>query len=92
MTPATQLGIPGVTIALISEDYAASEFEWREEQLSALASTDRNGRFQFARPLAFDTPYSIVIEADGYIPHAADEFTYEPDQPFVDIVVEMARG
>ena len=89
---ATQLGIPGITIALISEDYAASEFEWLEEQLTALASTDRNGRFQFARPLEFDSPYSVVIEADGYLPLAADQFSYKPDQPFADIVIEMARG
>ena len=89
---ATKRGIPGVTIVLISEDYAAAEFEWLEEQIVALATTDRNGRFQFARPLAFDTPYSIVIEADGYIPHAADEFTFGADTPFVDITIVMARG
>lgn len=89
---ATQLGIPSVTIVLISEDYAASEFVWHEDQIVALATTDRRGRFQFARPLAFDTFYSVVIEADGYIPHAADEFFYEPDQPFADIRIEMVRG
>ncbi len=89
---ATQRGIPGVTIVIISEDYAASEFEWREDQIVALATTDRSGRFQFARPLAFDTLYSVVIEADGYIPHAADEFFYKPDQPFADIRIEMVRG
>ena len=89
---ATRRGIPSVTIALISEDYAAAEFEWREEQVVALATSDRMGRFQFARPLAFDTPYSIVIEADGYIPHAADEFSFGADRLFVDITIEMARG
>ncbi len=89
---ATQQGISDVSIVLISEDYAASEFEWREDQIVALATTDRRGRFQFARPLAFDTFYSVVIEADGYIPHAADEFFYESDQPFADIRIEMVRG
>lgn len=89
---ATQLGISGVSIVLISEDYAASEFVWREDQIVALATSDRRGRFQFARPLAFDTFYSVVIEADGYIPHAADEFFYEADQPFADIRIEMVRG
>lgn len=89
---ATRLGIPSVTIALIGEDYAASEFEWREDQLFALATTDRNGDFQFARPLAFDTFYSIVIEADGYIPHAADEFDFAPDEPYADIEIAMVRG
>ncbi len=89
---ATQRGIPGVTIVLISEDYAASEFVWREDQIVALATTDRRGRFQFARSLEFDTLYSVVIEADGYIPHAADEFRYEADEPFADIRIEMVRG
>ena len=89
---ATREGLPSVTIVLISEDYAASEFEWRNEQVFALATTDRNGDFQFARPLAFDTFYSVVIEADGYIPHAADEFAFGADRPYVDITIEMVRG
>ncbi|MXX82314.1 MAG: hypothetical protein F4Y70_02415 [Chloroflexi bacterium] len=89
---ATQRGIADLTIVLISEDYAASEFVWREDQIVALARTDRRGRFQFARPLEFDTFYSVVIEADGYIPHAADQFLYEADQPFADIRIEMVRG
>ena len=89
---ATRKGIPGVTIVLISADYTAEEFEWREDQIFALAATDRNGDFQFARPLAFDTYYSVVIEADGYIPHAADEFFFEADQPYADIEIAMVRG
>ncbi len=89
---ATGQGIPSVTIAMISADYTASEFEWREDQLFALATTDRNGDFQFARPLAFDTYYSVVIEADGFIPHAADEFRFLADQPYADIEIAMVRG
>ena len=89
---ATKQGIPNITIALISEDYAASEFEWKQEQLVALVTSDRNGVFQFPRPLAFDTPYSVVIEADGYIPQAADGFSFTPNQPSADITIEMARG
>lgn len=89
---ATKRGIPGVTIVLVSEDYAASEFEWREDQIFALASSDRNGDFQFARPLAFDAPYSIVVEADGYIPLAADEFTFSSDQPYAQIEIVLAPG
>ncbi len=85
-------GIPSVTIVLIGEAYAAAEFEWTQEQVVALATSDRNGDFQFDRPLAFDTPYSVVIEADGYIPHAADLFRFSADQPYVDITIEMVRG
>lgn len=89
---ATGKGIPNITIVLISEDYAASEFEWKQSQTVDLVTSDRHGVFQFARPLSFDTPYSVVIEADGYIPHAADGFIFRPNQPAVDIVIEMVRG
>ncbi len=85
-------GIPSVTIVLIGEAYAAAEFEWTQEQVVALATSDRNGDFQFDRPLAFDTPYSVVIEADGYIPLAADQFLFSADQPYVDITIELVRG
>ena len=89
---ATQKGISGITIVLISEDYAASEFEWRAEQVVDLATSDRSGAFLFPRPLAFDTPYSVVIEADGYIPMAADGFTFTRGQPNADITIELVRG
>lgn len=89
---ATQQGIPSLTIVLISENFDASEFVWNQEQVVALATTDRNGEFQFARPLAFDTPYSVVIEAEGYIPNFADVFDFDPNQTSVDITIEMVRG
>ena len=89
---ASRRGIPDVTIALISEDYAASEFEWRQDQLVDLVNSDRNGDFQFGRPLAYDANYSVVIEADGYIPQAADGFSFSRSQPSPDIIIEMARG
>ncbi len=88
----TQLGIPSVTIVLVSEDFAASEFTWQQDQVFALATSDRNGDFQFARPLLYDTPYSIVLEADGYIPQAADNFSFSADQPYVNISIELVRG
>ena len=89
---ATQLGIPSVTIILVSEDYSVSDFEWNQEQISALATTDRNGDFQFDRPLSFDTPYSIIIGAEGYIPLTADEFKFSPNERIVDIEIELVRG
>ena len=89
---ATGRGMPSITIVLISADYTASEFEWREDQIYALATSDRNGDFQFARPLSFDTFYSVVIEADGFIPHAADEFSFSASQPYADIEIVMVRG
>ena len=89
---ATQLGIPSVTIILVSEDYSVSDFEWNQEQISALATTDRNGDFQFDRPLSFDTQYSIIIGAEGYIPLTADAFKFSPNERIVDIEIELVRG
>lgn len=89
---ATMSGIPSVTIVLISEDFAVSDFEWRREQVFDVATTDRNGDFQFGRALAPDAPYSIVIEADGYLPLAADEFSFGAGQPYVDIQIELVSG
>ena len=89
---ATGRGIPSITIVLISDLYTASEFLWREDQIYDLATSDRNGDFQFARPLIYDTFYSVVIEADGFIPHAADEFFFSADQPYADIEIAMVYG
>ncbi len=89
---ATLNGISSVTIVLISEDYAANEFEWRADQVFATTITDRNGNFQFARPLVADTPYSVIVAADGYLPLAADSFQYDADQRAADITIELVRG
>ncbi len=89
---ATKVGIPSVTIVLVSEEYAANEFTWQQEQIAALATTDRHGNFQFARPLVFGRPYSIVIEADGYLPQSADKFEFKQDEPYIDITIELVRG
>ncbi len=77
---------------LISEDYAASDFEWSQEQVVDLALTDRNGDFRFARPLLPDTPYSVVIEADGFLPQTADDFSFKVEQLAADITIELVRG
>lgn len=76
-------GIPGVTFVLVSEDFSVADFTWNAEQIYALAVTDRNGRFQLDRPLAYDAPYSVVIRAAGYLPIEADAVivTEEDDNP-----------
>ena len=89
---ATGQGIASVTIVLITEDYAADEFEWRQDQIADLALSDRKGEFRFARPLAFDTPYSVLIEAQGYLPLSADGFQIKSEQPNVNITIELVRG
>jgi len=89
---ATQKGIPNVTIILISEDFSVSDFVWNQEQLFALATTDRNGNFQFNRTLSLETPYSVVIEAQGYLPIAVDGFELDNEvENLLDIRIEMVR-
>lgn len=77
----TQQGISGVTFVLISEDFSVIDFIWDSEQIYALATTDRQGRFQLDRPLQFGSPYSVVIAADGYLPISADGVTVDEDTP-----------
>ncbi len=82
----TGQGIPGVTFVLISEDFSVADFVWDSEQIYALATTDRNGFFQLDRNLEISTdersvPYSVVVNADGYVPVGADGFVVNAETP-----------
>ncbi len=77
----TRKGIPGVSFILITEDFSVGEFEWREDQVFALAVTDRDGRFLVDRPLALGAPYSVIISAYGYLPVSADGFELDANTP-----------
>jgi len=75
----TSVGIPGVTLILISKDFSVEEFTatWDQSQVYAIAVTDINGYFEFDRPLELsseDNPvaYSAIIAAEGYLPVSAD--------------------
>jgi hypothetical protein len=87
-------GLPGVTFVLISEEFSVSDFitAWDEDQVYALAITDRSGRFQIDRLLQFDAPYSVYIVAEGFLPVAADGVvvTEETDNP-LEIVIPLSR-
>jgi hypothetical protein len=76
----TEIGIPGATFVLISEDFSIADFQWRQDQIYALAITDRNGNFEIDRPLQFDAPYSVYVLAEGYIPITADGFSITPER------------
>jgi S1-C subfamily serine protease len=86
----TRKGIPGVTFVLISKDFSVEEFTatWDQNQVYALATTDRNGYFEIDRPLEISTEdnpvlYSALIAAEGYLPVSADglEVTDETENP-----------
>lgn len=89
---ATQSGIDEVTVILVSEDFSVSEFVWDQSQIFSIAITDQNGSFQFDRPLELEVPYSVVIEADGYLPITADGFELDEESPSpLNITIELVR-
>jgi hypothetical protein len=77
----TNQGISGITFILITEDFSVAEFEWREDQVYAIAVTDRQGRFQIDRPLEIGSPYSVIVAAHGYLPITADGFRLTDESP-----------
>lgn len=76
----TSQGIASATFILISEDFSIADFRWQQDQIYALAVTDRNGYFEIDRPLQFDAPYSVYILAEGYVPITTDGFTITPER------------
>ena len=72
-------GIEGATFILISEDFSVADFVWQQEQIYALAITDSNGEFEIDRLLQIDSPYSVLIEIEGYLPVARDAFTFSDE-------------
>jgi S1-C subfamily serine protease len=90
----TGAGIPGVTFVLVSELYSAADFvrDWSQEQVYALAITDRDGRFQIDRPLQPAVPYSVVIVAQGYLPVTADGVEVSLEDNPIDVQIALTRG
>jgi hypothetical protein len=81
-----------VTFVLISAAFSVDEFTWDADQIFALATTDRNGRFQIPRLLQLDTPYSVVIAAQGYLAISGDGFTVTEDTPNpLDMTIELTH-
>jgi len=89
----TGLGISGATIFILSEEFSVTDFEANADQLYITTVSDRDGRFQFSRPLRFTVPYSIIISVDGYLPINADgiEVDSKTENP-LEITIYMTRG
>lgn len=88
----TGQGIAGVAFILISEDFSVADFVWDANQIYALAVTDRNGRFEIDRPLILESPYSVIVEVEGYLPLSADGFSLTPeDGNPIDLFIELMR-
>lgn len=71
----TGQGIEGATFILITIEFSVADFVWDQEQIYALAVTDRDGRFEIDRALRLDNPYSVIIQSVGYLPIQRDAFT-----------------
>jgi hypothetical protein len=88
----TREGIPGLTVIIISDQFSVAEYEGRQSQVFALATTDRNGQFQIDRPLQFKVPYSMLIAASGYLPIPADGIEVDQDTPNpLDMTIYLTR-
>lgn len=77
----TREGIADLTVVIISEQFSIADYQALQNQVYALATTDRNGNFQVDRPLQFGAPYSMLIAADGYLPIAADGVVVDEESP-----------
>jgi len=89
----TGLGVSGATLFILSAEFSVTDFEAAASQLYVTTVSDRDGRFQFSRPLQFTIPYSIIISADGYLPINADGL--EVDSKVVnplELTIYMTRG
>ena len=90
----TRVGIPGVTVVLINENFSVSEFtdQWSQDQVYSMAITDSSGNFQIDRLLQPNVPYSVFVVAEGYLPIAADGVEVKPDQQSVDVPIYLTKG
>lgn len=88
----TNQGVPNVALILLGAEYSVVDYTGRRDQVYAMAITDRNGRFQFNRPLQYNVLYSIIVNATGYLPLTADGFkvTNLTPNPF-DMTIYMTR-
>ncbi len=93
----TDQGIPGATLVLLSEEFSVEDFVWDQNQIYALAVTDRNGRFQIDRPLELSIgentiAYSVIIVAEGYLPITQDGLTVTPEtENPLDLTIELTH-
>jgi S1-C subfamily serine protease len=90
----TAQGIEGVTFILINELFSVADFvaSYDMSMVTAIAVTDREGRFEITRPLSFATPYSVLIIADGYLPVQADGVSIDPADIPINLTISLLRG
>lgn len=88
----TGKGIEGVTFVLISEEFSVRDFTWNQEQVYALAITDKDGYFEVDRALQIAAPYSALIAAQGYLPVSADGLEVgEEDASPIEMIIPLTQ-
>jgi hypothetical protein len=89
-----RMGIPGVTVVLISENFSVAEFvdQWSQEQVFAMAITDNSGSFQIDRLLQPNVPYSVFVVAEGYLPISADGVEVSSGMGSINVPIYLTRG
>ena len=90
----TRLGIPGVSVVVISEQFSVSDFtdQWSADQVYSMSVTDSSGSFQIDRLLQPNTPYSVFVVADGYLPISADAVEVNADTESVNVPIYLTHG
>lgn len=89
----SRLGVENVAIVVLSEQYSVEDYLALAEQVFTIATTDRDGRYQFSELLSYGVPYSIIISADGYLPITADGIVVdETTENPLEIDIYLTKG
>jgi len=75
----TKRGIPGALFLVLRPGITVDAFRWKEEQVYALAESDRRGYFELPARLRRGETYSWIIAAQGYKPILEDGIAIPAD-------------
>ncbi len=90
----THVGIPGVSVLVINDQFSVSDFteQWSQDQIYSMAVTDSGGSFLIDRLLQPDVLYSIFVVADGYLPISADGVEVTAGSDSVNVPIYLTHG
>jgi len=75
----TKKGIPDALFLVLQPGITVDAFRWKEEQVYAMAESDRRGYFELPARLRREETYSWIITARGYKPILEDGITIAAD-------------
>lgn len=68
----TNKGIQGAVFIVLVPGVTIDSFQWVEDEVFAVAETDRNGNYTLSAPLVRGETYSMIVGAEGYSMIAED--------------------